>query len=145
MAKQNDHEDSNVEPSVYEMHVRKTMQIILAERDGGTRPVNSFSDAITPEEAAVVMTSQQEGLSCVQAARKVLAFRDATRVRAFAERTINDLFGCPGADYETPNGIEILTETLQGWGLRAFTDDFLAVLAQAHRDADWREAHRKRA
>jgi len=144
MANIHDHADSDAEPSVYYAHVRKTVQLMLSQRDP-TQPVNSFSDVLSPEEAAVAMQAQQEGLSCVQAARKVLASRKATAVRDFSESTINNLYGCPGANYETEKGVEILTDLLESWGFLAFTDEFLAALAQEHRDEDWRSAHRKRA
>lgn len=62
------------------------------------------------------------------------------RTRADDERDINSLLGCPGADYESSTGVELLIATLEGFGLSAFTDEFVASLAAAHRMEDERSA-----
>jgi hypothetical protein len=53
-----------------------------------------------------------------------------------AERHINMLYGCPGAQYESDTGEELLHATLGKFGLAAFTDEFLADLARQHRLED---------
>jgi hypothetical protein len=52
------------------------------------------------------------------------------------ECDINNLYGCPGADSESSTGIELLLEALNGFGLKAFTDEFITALAARHRLAD---------
>jgi hypothetical protein len=56
------------------------------------------------------------------------------------ECDINNLYGCPGADSESSTGIELLLEVLTGFGLKAFTDDFLLELAARQRAEDERSA-----
>jgi hypothetical protein len=53
---------------------------------------------------------------------------------------INNLYGCPGADSESSTGIELLLDVLNGFGLKAFTDDFLLELAARHRAEEERSA-----
>jgi hypothetical protein len=52
------------------------------------------------------------------------------------ECDINNLCGCPGADSESSTGVELMLEVLPGFGLKAFTDEFLTALAARHRLAD---------
>jgi hypothetical protein len=53
-----------------------------------------------------------------------------------AERHINMLYGCPGAQYEVDTGVELLHDALRKFGLTAFTDEFITELACAHRRED---------
>jgi hypothetical protein len=67
------------------------------------------------------------------------------RNRADNETDINNLYGCPGADYESDTGVRLLVETLAGYGLSAFTAEFVMMLAAKHREEDNRSAARAEA
>jgi hypothetical protein len=67
------------------------------------------------------------------------------RDRNHDERDINSLYGCPGADYNSDTGKELLHSALDKFGLSAFTDEFLSDLASRHRQEDEAEGARAEA
>ena len=56
--------------------------------------------------------------------------------RSDDERDINMLYGCPGANHDSDEGADLLLEVLKGFGLSAFTDDFVHALAARHLQED---------
>lgn len=67
------------------------------------------------------------------------------KTRAQNEIDINSLYGCPGAEYDSNTGRELLAEVLARYGLASFSDDFIAELAARHRMEDMDAARRSEA